>query len=292
MARHYKAVTDHVPIDHKKDLHAIARYFRGQGDNFLAIFDRWKLRRPEHDDVGVLVEQVTRRLIDFALVCDAIPMRTPRKLMATVKEITRRPAKLLSNVGSYDPEAVARVYVAFTRGSREDRLILSQFESGNGPPPPEDAIAHAASVVLKDLTAQIKDGSGAGGQTLVLQRELVQDLAVIFLRSGGSLKRSTRFNERLPQLYSYHGPFHDLLELVLVPVGPFARKAGFRMASIRSLVAIPDENIQVEPKGLASLFGGYENNGPERAPARVGNFFELHANRLKTRSMGTQAKGS
>ena len=67
---------------------------------------------------GALIEQVTRRLIDFALVCDAIPMRTPLKLMATVKEIAKRPAKFLSDVGSYDPEAVALVYDAFTRGSQ------------------------------------------------------------------------------------------------------------------------------------------------------------------------------
>ena len=73
-----------------------------------------------------------------------------------------------------------------------------------------------------------------GGQTLVLQRELIQDLAAIFLRFGGSLKRSTQFNIDLPAEYSYHGPFHDFLRLVLVPVRPFARKAGFKMESIRS----------------------------------------------------------
>jgi hypothetical protein len=284
MPRHYKAKTDHSPIDHKKDLHAITRYFRGKGDHLLAIYDRWELTAPEHDDVGALVELITRRLIDFVLVCDAIPMRTPRKMMATVKEIAKRPAKFLSDVGSYDPEAVARVYDAFTRGSPENRLILSQFEAGEDTRPSEEAIAQAAFKVLEDLIKKIEDSSGVGGQTLVLQRELIQDLAKIFLRFGGSLKRSTQFDNDLPAKYFYHGPFHDFLRIVLVPVRPFARRAGFKMESVRSLVGIPGQEDQIKNKELSSLFGKHEDRGPERTPVRVGNFFKLHGHRLKNRT--------
>jgi len=283
MSRHYNAKTDHSPIDYDKDLNAISRYFRGKGDQFQAIYRRWKLPVPEHDDVGTLIEQVTRRLIDFALVCDAVPMRTPRKLMATVKEMANRPAKFLSDVGRHDPEAVALVYDAFTRGSAENRLVLSQFEAGEDIRPPAEAIAEAATKVLGDLAKQSKNNPGVGGQTLVLQRELIQDLAVIFLRFGGSLKRSTQFNIELPAKYSYHGPFHDFLKLVLFPARPFARKAGFKMESIRSLVGIPDGEGQAKRKDTASLFGKYKDKGPERTPARVGNFFELHAKRLKSK---------
>lgn len=283
MPRHYKAVTDHRPIDYGQDLRSIARYFRGKGDNFRAIFARWKLRPLENDDAGALIEQVTRRLIDFALVCDAIPMRTPLKLRATVREIAKRPAKFLSDVGRYDPEAVALVYDAFTRGSPDNRLVLSQFEAGANTRPPEDAIARAASEVLADLEKQIEDDPRVGGQTLVLQRDLIQDLAVIFVKFGGSLKRSTQFNVNLPAMYEYHGPFHDLLELVLVPARLFARKAGFKLESIRSLVTIPDGDNSSMTKSDPSLFGKHEDAAPERAPARVGNFFKLHGHRLKRR---------
>jgi hypothetical protein len=240
MPQHYKAVTDHSPIDYRKDLNSIPRHFRGKGEHFLAIYDRWKMPAPEHDDLRALIEQVTRRLIDFALTCDAIPMRTPHKLKATVKEVAKRPSEFLSDVGRYDPEAVALVYDAFTRGSPENRLIFLQFEAGLGPPPPAEAIAEAASKVLGDLAEQAKNNPGVGGQTLVLQRELIQDLAAIFLRFGGSLKRSTQFDNSVLGERVYKGPFHDFLKLVLPPVRQFARKAGFKMESIRSLVGLPD----------------------------------------------------
>lgn len=244
MSRHYKAITDHRSIDYGEDLNSIERYFRGKGDSFRAISTRWKLPPPETDDVGALVEQVRRRLIEFALVCDAVPMRTPRKLMATVKEIAKRPAEFLAKVGEYDPEAVARVYSAFTRGSPENRVVLSQFEAGNGPPPSTEAIARAALQALEELQTMQAETSHVGGQKLVLQRELIQDLAAIFVRFGGSLKRSTQFDIELPAQYSYNGPFHDFLKLVLVPVRPFARKAGFKMESIRSRVAIVSKDVE------------------------------------------------
>jgi hypothetical protein len=283
MPRHYKAVNDHSPIDYHKDLRATARYFREKGAQFLAIYDRWKLPAPAHDDLRSLIELVTRRLIDFALVCDAIPMRTPLKLMATVRDIAKRPTEFLSDVGRYDPEAVALVYDAFTRGSPENRLILSQFEAGEDTRPPEEDIAQAAFKVLDDLTEQIEDDPRVGGQTLILQRELIQDLAKLFLRCGGSLKRSTQFNNDLPAKYSYQGPFHDFLKLVLVPARSFASKAGFKMESIRSLAGIPDGIRPVEREDPAALFGKYEGAVPKRTPARVGNFFELHANRLTSK---------
>jgi hypothetical protein len=171
-------------------------------------------------------------------------MRTPHKPKATVKEIAKRPSEFLSDIGRHDPEAVALVYDAFIRGSPENRLILLQFEAGEDTRPPEEETVLAAFKGLGDLTKQAKDNPGVGGQTLVLQRELIQDLAAIFLKFGGSLKRSTQFNIELPAKYSYHGPFHEFLELVLVPARPFASKAVFKMESIRSLVTIPNRTAE------------------------------------------------
>jgi AcrR family transcriptional regulator len=241
MPRHYKAVTDHRPIDYAKDLNAIHRYFKGKTNRLLSIYRRWKLSPPNHDDTRAIIEQVTRRLIDFALACDAFPKRTRRQLMATVKEISKRPVAFLVNTGKYDPEAVARVYEAFARGSPENRLTLSLFEVGRGPPPPAEALGQAASRAMEELAKQIAEDSQVGGQTLVLQREVIEDLSAIFLQFGGTLKRSTQCHDDPLTEFTYQGPFHDFLKLVLPPVRPFARKAGFKMESIRSLVAIPSK---------------------------------------------------
>lgn len=283
MPRHYKAVTDHRPIDYQKDLDAISRYSRGRGDDLRAIFLRWKLRPLEEDEIGALISRVTRRLVDFALVCDAVPMRTPQKLMATVSRIAKRPDAFLASSHTYDPEAVALLYDAFARGSPDNRLLLSLFEVGEGPPPSAKAIALAASQVQVELQTQSDNTPHVGGQTLVLQRELIQDLAVIFLKFGGSLKPSTRFNIKLPASYSYHGPLHDFLTLVLPPVRKFASRAGFKMESIRSLAKIPDVANRSESKGPISLLGKCNDTEPDRIPARVGNFFKLHGHRLKNR---------
>lgn len=282
MARDYKALTAHAPIDYQDDLDAVSSYFEGKDNEFLFIFERWNLRRREYDDVEALIDRVTQRLVQFALECDALPLRTPRKLRATVQAIARHPADFLANVGRYDPEAVALVYAAFTKGSPQNRLLLSSFEADRGAAPPAEAIAQAASVVLVDLEEQISKTDHVGGQTLVLQRNLVRDLASIFVNSGGSLKRSTRFHSAGEE-FSYHGPFHDFLELVLPPVRTFARKAGFRMESTRSLITIPKKDDQREEETQQSIFGTYDEMEPERTPARVGNFFELHRRRLKKR---------
>lgn len=154
MVRHYKAVTDHTPIDFEDGLEAIESYFEGRSEEIRSIFGHWKHRPPEPDDVEALIDLTTRRLIEFALVCDAIPMRTPLKLEATVKAMAKRPAEFLANVRYYHPEAVALVYDAFTRESKENRVLLSHFEAGSGPPPPAEAIAQAAFKVWDDLIEQ------------------------------------------------------------------------------------------------------------------------------------------
>ena len=89
MPRHYKAITDHVPIDYESDLNAIEQYFEGKGKDLEALHARWKLRPLEFDDSAALVEQLKRRIVRFALDCNANPQRTPLQLIATAKSYPR-----------------------------------------------------------------------------------------------------------------------------------------------------------------------------------------------------------
>jgi hypothetical protein len=158
--------------------------------------------------------------------------------MATVRAIARKPIAFLGNLGTYDPEAAAKVYGAYGSVSLENRLRLSQFEAGLGPAPPAEEIAAAAARVLCYLEAETQKDSHVGGQTLELRNELVLDLATIFKNFGGRTTRVTRFDpDRVPAHFE-DGPFHGFLEIVIPAARPFAKRAGFRMQSLPSLVAI------------------------------------------------------
>ena len=236
MPQHYKAVTEHKSIDYDKDLRSIARYFRGKGDNFRAIFDRWKLCPLEDDDVGALVEQVARRLIEFALDCDAQPMRTPRKLMPTIIAIGNDPANFVENCKDFDPEAVELIFLVFVLLQQENRMRLLLFEAGIVPSLPVEGIAQAAGIVFVGLIDQAEHDAHVGGQHLELRAALVRDLAKLFEEFGGAVKLSTRLDPTARDGFSYEGPFHDFLDLVLPIVMPFAAKAGFKKNSTRSMV--------------------------------------------------------
>lgn len=239
MPRHWKAITNHVPMDFGHDLDEIVAYFADRDREFVSVFERWKLRPLQFDEVGPLIAQLRRRLIGFALDCNALPLRTPQQLMATVKAIAKDPRTFLERVGQYDPEAVARVYGAYAGKSDERRKTLEDFEWGKGPPPPVEDIVVAANAVRARLEAELRKTSHRGGQELVLQIELILDLARIFENHGGRIKRITRLDpERRPEYVEY-GPFHDFLGIVVPPARASARRAGFRMQSIRSLAGIP-----------------------------------------------------
>ena len=233
------AITNHAPMDFGHDLDEIQAYLTERADDLVAIFQRRKLRPLEFDEVGPLIAQLQRRLIGFAFDCNALPLRTPRQLIPTVKAIAKDPATFLARVGEYDPEAVARIYGAYAGDSEERRKILEDFEWGKGDPPPVEAIVLAAKKVLADLEAEKRKTSHQGGQTLVLQNALILDLARIFENHGGRLSRNTRFvAQKLPESVE-DGPFHDFLGIVVPPVRASAERAGFRMRSIRSLAGIP-----------------------------------------------------
>lgn len=284
MPRHYKAITDHVPIDHGADLDRIEDYFNGTRKELEALFARWKLRPIQFDDWEAMIFQLKRRVTGFALDCNALPMRTPRQLMATVKAIARDPQAFLKDPGKYDPEIVARIYDATANASRDNQLLLADFECRRGPPPPVENVVIGARKVVNDLEATAEGKSHRGGQTLALQRKLAVDLAKIFQSFGGRVSRITRFDQHAetPPLYREVGPFHEFLKLVLPPALLFAKRAGFKLKSIRSIVGMSKSLSQPSrPREFPFQDGKLEQK--EATPARIGNFFTLHGHRFKSR---------
>jgi hypothetical protein len=281
MTRHYKAITDHVPIDYHAHLNRIDVYFNWKHRELVELFERRKLRELEGDDCQSLICQLKRRLTSFALDCNALPLRTPRQLMATARAIARNPLAFLKDPGKYDPEVVARIYDASAIASRENQLLLADFECRRGPPPPVEDLVTGAQKVLNDLEATAEGKSHRGGQTLALQRELAVDLARIFKAFGGRVTRITRFDQHAEAqpLYREVGPFHDFLKLVLPPAFLFAKRAGFKMKSIRSIVGM-SKGVITRP-GRPREFP-FRNEAKETTPARIGNFFILHGHRFKS----------
>jgi hypothetical protein len=237
MSTRRRPITNLVSLNYGADLERIEEICNGLGKSFLALFERWKLRTLEFDDQAALIEQVKRRLIRFALDCNALPVRSPRQIIATVRSIAEDPAAFVKEVGGYDPEASARVYGKIASRSAEHAANLERFEWGTGPAPPLDDIVRAASAVLNELEIDAQAFAKGGRQKLVLQHELTRDLAKIFEGFGGRVTRSTRFDLDRPASEREVGPFHDFLKIVLPVVQPFAMKAGLKMTSIRSLVS-------------------------------------------------------
>lgn len=224
-------------MDYESELNCIDGFCDGMSEAIHGVFARWKLRPLAFDDMAALIEQVKRHLIRFALDCNALPVRSPCQLMATVKSIAKKPFAFIEDVGKYDPEAVSRVYGKLSSRSAEKAAMLERFEWGKGPAPTVDDIVQSASQVLVDLEAEAHRFANGGRQKLVLQHKLVQDLARLFEKFGGRLTRITRFNLGMSSSEREDGPFHDFLKIVLPAVRPIARKAGFQMDSIRSLVS-------------------------------------------------------
>lgn len=284
MPKHYKAVTNHVPIDYHAHLNRIDVYFNWKWKELVELFHCWKLRKLEYDDCQALIDQLKRRLTSFALDCNALPIRTPRQLMATAKAIARNAQAFQQDPGTFDPEVVARISDKIAGVSRNSQLLLANFECRSGSPLSTENIVAAARMVVTDLQNTAKEKSHRGGQALLLQRDLAIDLATIFKRFGGRTTRVTRFdlsNEFAPA-YREDGPFHDFLELVLPPALLFARRAGLKMKSIRSMVkmskgAKPPFNIQT-----GFPFRTDSDNRTVKTPVRRGNFFTLHRRRLRS----------
>ena len=210
----HKTIRNYQPMDYGGDLTRIDDLADQLKPRIREIFSRWCSTDLDDDDLGTFVGNVKLALMYFALDCNALPLRTPRRLMATVKHIAKHPAEFLSSMGSYDPEAAALVIGACAAMSTHNRNALLQFEIGNGAGPLPSDIVRAAAIVLERLEATASGQRRGGRPELVLQRELAMDLAMKFLNRGGKVTRTVGDGET--------GPFHEFLELLLPLIQPHA----------------------------------------------------------------------
>ncbi len=119
------------------------------------------------------------------MACDALPLRTPRKLIPTVEAIAKDPDYFLEYIGNYDLEPAALVYGAYVSGSQERAKELESFEWGAGPAPAAEATGKAARRVIEHLEDKTNRVSFRGGQEKLLQHSLARDLAETFVKRDG-----------------------------------------------------------------------------------------------------------
>lgn len=224
----HKPVTEYQSMDYGGELTRLEGEAEQLKPALGKCFKRWFDRELEEDDYEPIIVQLKRWLTFFALKCNALPHRTPRKLVATVKHIGKNPTDFLSDMDKYDPEATARVIAACAAMSPDNRKALLAFENGEGSGPSPEDVAKAALVVLEDLEALAKSRRRGGRPELELQSQLAVALGYLFVNAGGKISRIVFDQES--------GPFHEFLELVLPLVRAHARRAGFAL-NVNTMVA-------------------------------------------------------
>lgn len=235
MPTRYKAEADHKPIRYKKDILKLRAEFNRRRRDLCEIL---KKECPAIDQSMVkdVLAWIYRDLLVFVLKCAAMPLRTPRMLMATVAIAANDPVWFLKKMDKLDPEAVARVVGTCGARSKANELALLNREIGIGTGPPPEEIRAAAVEVLARLRQDIANGGTKRRPKVELQYDLAISLGRRFVAMGGRLTRVTFDGET--------GPFHRLLEIVLVPTAKrLAKEAGFAL-TIRSMVRIAREDLR------------------------------------------------
>lgn len=233
MPTRYNPVVVSSPRDDGDDLEGIAADLEKRRDQLLGVMERECLRFDE-DGIEVEFGYLCEELFRFALACNAMPSRTPRKLMATVAVAKRFPADFLRCTNLFDPEAVVRIIDACAARSEGNKLALLNWEIGVGAGPPPEEIRAAAETALDQLSRETTKGRPRTEH----QRDLALALGRRFVAMGGKITRVTFDGET--------GPFHRLLKVILVPtVKRLAREAGFVLTP-RSMVEFAQKDLKRE----------------------------------------------
>ena len=209
----YSPVTDHRSLDYLNDLNSIHQWIDSHRFQIEQLLENYGVKL-EYDDRDRFYDELKTELVKFALECNAIPLRTPRMLIATVSKIAQKPQEFLEKSDKFDPEATALVWDEVARRSPANRELVTNFELGIGSGPLPSEIALAARIVLERLEVQAGQ-QNRGRPHLVSQTTLACELGRIFRGQGGRITRITFDGET--------GPFHDFLNLVLPAVRTFAK---------------------------------------------------------------------
>lgn len=234
MPKRYTPLTDYESLDYGADLDAIEAHVIGSSG---AIREQLLQCGVDLEDIDLerLTSDAIMNLTKFALDCNARVSRSPRKLMATLREIGRDPQAFCENPERYDPEAKTMVLGEAARLTYENENFIQQWDFDGGPIPNEVQIEDAVPLAIEILRAEVEKMK-SGRPKLAFQSNLARDLGVIFQAQGGKLRRDPKQLHKLP--------FRSFLELMIGVVRPFALKAGFVLSAT---TMIEDAQKQLEP---------------------------------------------
>ena len=241
MPTKYKPILNHIALEYGAELDAIENHVYSC---CIAIRDILVARGvpAETIELEVLVEQLIQILCQFAMNCDALPPKTPRKLLATIERIGKNPSEFLVKSDGYDPEAKERVLGAYAGMSPSNRQSVYKFELGNTDGMSENQLVEASRLAAEVLQKDALERKKGGPLKLDGQTSLAVDLASFFLSKGGSIARTVADGET--------GPFHQFLELVLPAVRPFARRANFAL-TVTTMVAKARKELIPKPQEVS-----------------------------------------
>jgi hypothetical protein len=185
----YKPTTDHSPLDWgdaaeriKSFLHnshqALKTFASDRGDDAL---EAWR-------------EQIESELIRFVAFCRARPLRTPNKLVGTLRKIVRDPEHFLQHVNAYDPEVADRLYAAYSQHSPAHNQELLRFEAGLGKLS-KDALSLAANEAIERLGREKEQQKSIKGENRRPPDTVLQHFTEMVLQlfiSGGGTPTATR----------------------------------------------------------------------------------------------------
>jgi hypothetical protein len=206
------------PPDKDTDVDDFARILRSRREHIFSCLAKCGEELGPRDRIDFM-EQLRTILIEFVAACRARPLRTPMKLMPTVKLIRDDPESFLENVANYAPAAADLVYAAY-RKLFPERQDLEAFEAGLGPPPPAADIARAADAAIAVLEQAAK-ARGRGRPPIDLVKNLSVTLGNLFVCFDGHLRRTVHDEES--------GPFHAFLTIVTETVRPLLRDTDYTL---------------------------------------------------------------
>jgi hypothetical protein len=157
MPTRYKPVLDHEPLAWTG-----GEERAGLADRLEQRLEQYEIElaqlcgaAEEDDDLAAWRRDLRVRLLRFMALCRAEPLRSPNKVLATLKWIERSPEVFLDRMGKCDPVAMALWIRAFTGLSRTHQRRWLEFESGSpdATPSPWDVSRAAREAMTRIVKA-------------------------------------------------------------------------------------------------------------------------------------------
>lgn len=226
MPTRYEPELDHKPLgwgsealgDKDTEVERLVSNLRANKARIVDAFQQCGVEL-QYDELPPLLLNLQLLLIKFVAKCRAHPLRTPRQLLPTVKEIRHDPQAFLDKMEDYSPEVVALVLEICLR-LFPGKYDLETFELGRGTAPDIADIAHAADVAVSVLEEDAKCQK-KGRPNMHLVDKLSVKLGKQFRGLGGHLRRTVHDQES--------GPFLSFVEAAVSPARLLVSLSGYSL---------------------------------------------------------------